>query len=316
MRRRFAFVILALLAWVGGTMAGSPGSTGTAAIAQTAGIIIGKAHAGYTPSLTGSKPVVVLAIGSGARPGDDVMHSLSDSLHVIFINPATHKASMVGIPRDSWVDIPGFGTNKINASMPYGGPPLLVKTIESNWGVHIDYYALTTFWGIRKIVDSVGGLTIDVPFAMNDPYSHANFQPGVQKLDGTQVLAFSRDRHSIASGDFGRSENGGRVLMALLAQFHKQFNKDPTSLYTWVGAGLQNVSSINMSLDEAMNLAWTCTHVSADSVQNFVLPGGTGMQGTLSVVFIDAGRATAIFKDAQKDAVVSKKNAPASPTST
>ena len=312
MRRRFALVMLALLAWVGGTVVSGMGSGGTAA-AQTPGIIIGKAHAGYTPSLTGTKPVVVLAVGSGARPGDDVMHSLSDSLHVIFINPATHKASMVGIPRDSWVAIPGFSTNKINAAMPYGGPPLLIKTIESNWGVHIDYYALTTFWGIRKIVDSVGGLTIDVPFAMNDPYSHANFQPGVQKLDGAQVLAFSRDRHSLLSGDFGRSQNGGLVLMALLAQFNKQFTKDPASLATWIGTGLQNLSSTDLSLDQVMNLAWTCTHVNAASVQNLVLPGGTGMQGSLSVVFIDATRAKAIFADAQKDAVVSKKNAPASP---
>ena len=315
MKRRFAFVMLSLLAWVGGTMAAGVESGGTA-VAQTPGIIIGRAHAGYTPSLTGNKPVVVLAIGSGARPGDDVLHSLSDSLHVIFINPATHNASVIGIPRDSWVSIPGHGSNKINATMSYGGPPLLISTIESNWGVHIDYYALTTFWGITKIVDSVGGLTIDVPFAMNDPYSHARFHPGVQKLNGNQVLAFSRDRHSLLSGDFGRSEDGGRVLMALLAQFHKQFTKDPSTLYTWIGAGLQNLTSTDLSLDEVMNLAWTCTHVNAASVQNFVLPGGTGMQGSLSVVYVDTSRAKAIFADASKDAVVSKKNAPASPTGT
>ncbi|MEA2613697.1 MAG: polyisoprenyl-teichoic acid--peptidoglycan teichoic acid transferase, partial [Chloroflexota bacterium] len=185
--------------------------------------------------------------------------------------------------------------------------------IESAWGVHIDYYALTTFWGIRKIVDSVGGLTIDVPFPMHDPYSHANFQPGVQKLNGTQVLAFSRDRHSILSGDFGRQEDGGRVFLALLAQFDKQFTKDPSALYTWIGAGLGNLTATNIPLDEVMNLAWTCTHVDATKVQNFVLPGGTGMQGVLSVVLINASRAKAIFADAQKDAVVSKKNAPASP---
>ncbi|MEA2521099.1 MAG: polyisoprenyl-teichoic acid--peptidoglycan teichoic acid transferase, partial [Actinomycetota bacterium] len=130
MRRRFVVLMLFLLAWVGAIVAAGFGSGGTA-VAQTPGIIIGKAHAGYAPSLTGSKPVVVLAIGSGARPGDDVMHSLSDSMHVIFINPTTHKASMVGIPRDSWVNIPAHGTNKINAAMPYGGPPLLIKTIET-----------------------------------------------------------------------------------------------------------------------------------------------------------------------------------------
>ena len=308
MTRRFWFVLVALAAWVAGTAVVGL-TSGNVATAQTPGIIVGKAHAGYTPSLTGTKPVVVLAIGSGARPGDDVMHSLSDSLHVIFINPATHAASIVGVPRDSWVNIPGYGTNKINASMVDGGPALVIKTMEANWGVHIDYYALTTFWGIRKIVDSVGGLTVDVPFAMSDPYSHANFQPGVQKLTGDQTLAFSRDRHSLASGDFGRSQNGGRVLLALLTQFRKQFTADPSSMYTWIGAGLQN-TAVDLTMDQTMGLVWTCTHVNPKTVQDIVLPGGTGMQGSLSVVFIDAAKAKAIFADAQKDAVISKPNVP------
>ncbi len=64
-------------------------------------------------------------MGSGARPGEDVLHSLADSLHVIFIDPATHKASMIGVPRDSYVPIEGHGTGKINSSLFYGGPELL-----------------------------------------------------------------------------------------------------------------------------------------------------------------------------------------------
>jgi molybdenum-dependent DNA-binding transcriptional regulator ModE len=117
---------------------------------------------------------------------------------------------------------------------------------------------------------------------------------GVVRIAGSQALAHS-------------------FLPASLAQFRKQFTKDPTALYTWVGSGMENLTAINLTLDQVMNLAWTCTHVSAAGVQNLVLPGGTGMEGTLSVVHIDTSRAKAIFSDAQKDAVVSKKNAPASP---
>ena len=97
-----------------------------AARAQSTGVVMGKAHAGFTPSLTGSKPVVILAIGSGAREGENVMRSLGDSLHLIFLNPAKKRAVLVGVPRDSYMPIPGHGSGKINSSMVYGGPALMV----------------------------------------------------------------------------------------------------------------------------------------------------------------------------------------------
>ena len=180
--------------------------------------MIGKAHAGFAPSLTGDEPIVLLIVGSGARLGDDVEHSLADSLHVVTINPDKHKATLIGIPRDSWVEIPGGGTSKINASIVQGGPDLLIQTVESISGLTIDYYALTTFWGMTQLYDNLGGLTMDVPFPMQDSFSGSDFEPGVQTLDGKQVLAFSRDRHSLSEGDFARQENGGRVLVASLAR--------------------------------------------------------------------------------------------------
>ena len=148
---------------------------------------------------------MLLVVGSGARLGDDVEHSLADSLHVLTINPDKHKATLIGIPRDSWVEIPGHGMSKINASLVEGGPDLLIQTVESISGLTIDYYALTTFWGMSQLYDNLGGLTIDVPFSMHDSYSGADFEPGVQTLDGKEVLAFSRDRHSLSGGDFARS---------------------------------------------------------------------------------------------------------------
>lgn len=312
MRRRAAFLVVALAAWVLGSALGSLNATVTAR-AQSAGVVVGKAHAGYTPSLTGSKPVVILAIGSGARPGEDVMRSLGDSLHLIFLNPASKRAVLVGVPRDSYLPIPGRGTGKINSSMVYGGPELMVQTMEQNFGVTIDYWALTTFWGFTDMINAVGGLTVDVPFPMVDSFSRTDFSPGVQKLTGPEALAFSRDRHSLGEGDFARQENGGRLFLAALAQFRKQFKTDQARLFTWLGAGMRNIET-EMPLSEVMTLAFTASKVPTTRVQNVVLLGGTDTIGGISVVTLDMARARAIMADAKKDALLLKKNVPPSPT--
>ena len=312
MRRRAAFLVVALVAWVLGSSLGA--LSGTQGVrAQSSGVVVGKAHAGYTPSLTGSKPVVILAIGSGAREGENVMRSLGDSLHLIFLNPAKKRAVLVGVPRDSYMPIPGRGSGKINSSMVSGGPELLVQTMEQNFGVTIDYWALTTFWGFTDMINDVGGLTVDVPFPMVDSYSRTDFAPGVQKLSGPEALAFSRDRHSLKQGDFGRQENGGRLMLAALAQFQKQFRADQARLLTWLGAGMRNIET-EMPLSEVMSLAYTASKVPAKKVQNVVLPGGVGMVGGMSVVTLDMARARAIVADAEKDATLVRKNVPPSPT--
>jgi len=309
-RRRGVFALLALFAWVVGSALGTLGAISPAA--AQAGVVIGKAHAGYAPSLTGDKPLVLLVVGSGARLGDDVEHSLADSIHVVSINPAKHRATIIGIPRDSWVEIPGHGTSKINASLVEGGPDLLIQTVESISGLTIDYYALTTFWGMSQLYDNLGGLTIDVPFSMHDSYSGADFEPGVQTLDGKQVLAFSRDRHSLSGGDFARSENGGRVLLASLTAFRKAFQADQSSLFAWIASGMRNVKT-TVRFDEVVQLAYTCSHINPKGVINIALPGTTGTEGTLSVVHLSSEKDT-IFADVKPDGIVSKKHIPPSPT--
>jgi LCP family protein required for cell wall assembly len=309
-RRRTLIAVTALVAWVAGSALGSLGAVAPAS-AQT-GLVIGKAHAGFAPSLTGDEPIVLLIVGSGARLGDDVEHSLADSLHVVTINPDKHKATIIGIPRDSWVEVPGRGSTKINASLVEGGPDLLVQTVESISGLTIDYYALTTFWGIKGLYENIGGLTIDVPFSMHDFYSEADFEPGVQTLNGQEVLAFSRDRHSLNSGDFGRQENGGRVLIASLAQFRKEFQADQSTLFTWVASGMRNVET-NVPFDEIVALAYTCSHINPKGVTNVVLPGTTGFEGSLSVVHLLSDK-DAIFADVKPDGILGKKHIPPSPT--
>jgi polyisoprenyl-teichoic acid--peptidoglycan teichoic acid transferase len=308
-RRRIALASLAMAAWIAGSTIGAVTPPEPAAAQPL--FKIEQAHAGYVPALDGSKPIFILFIGSGARPGDDVERSLADSIHIVSIVPAKHKAAILGIPRDSYVEIPGRGTAKINSAMFYGGPPLLVQTVESLTGIKLDYWALTTFWGFQAMINSIGGLTVDVPFAMQDSASGSNFEPGVQKLRGGEALAFARDRHSLPAGDFGRSEDGGRLLIAALAQFRKEFNKDPSRLLTWVAGGFRNVQT-EAPLDEVLALAFTCTLVNPKQVENVVAPGSTGMAGGISIVNLSS-EAQTIFDDMKRDGLVSKRNIPPSP---
>lgn len=310
MRSRGALVVLSLVAWIAGSTLGTVTATAPAH-AATPFLKIGQAHAGYVPTLNGTSPIFILFIGSDARPGEPVAGERTDSLHLVAINPAKHKASILGFPRDSWVEIPGYGMNKINAAMVNGGPALTVQTVENLTGIKIDYWALTSFDGITNMINQIGGLTVDVPFAMQDHYSHADFAPGVQLLDGRQVLSFARDRHSIPSGDFGRSENQGRVFIATLAQFRKEFAKDPSRLLTYIGAGLRNVQT-NVPLDQILSLAFTSTTINPKHVQNMVVPGGTSTVGGMSVVNLSAD-AVNIYNDMKNDGLVSKKNVPPSP---
>jgi polyisoprenyl-teichoic acid--peptidoglycan teichoic acid transferase len=306
----FGLVLAGLVLWVagatlgafadGGSASASSGSAGNAPLLE-----IGKAHpAQAVPSLTGSKPIFILCLGSDARPGEPLEGERTDSIHILAINPAKKRASLVGFPRDSWVNIPGHGMDKINAALTYGGPTLTTKVIEDITGIHMDYYAITGFGGMEAMIDGVHGLTIDVPTDMHDQYSKADFNAGVQHLNGHDVLAFSRDRHSLPNGDFGRSENQGLVFISTLEQFRKAFAKDPAELLAYVSSGMQNLQT-DLPLSEVISLAFTATTINPKNVSNAVVPAHVGMQGAESIVNIDPS-AKALYNDLKNDGILQK----------
>jgi LCP family protein required for cell wall assembly len=271
------------------------------------------AHAGHVPALDGSEPIFILVLGADARPGEQIERTRADSIHLVGINPAKGKATIVGFPRDSYVPIPGFGTNKINAAMPMGGPDLVVQTVEALTGVTIDYWALTWFEGFQAMVNDVGGLNVNVPFDVFDTYAHAQITAGQQVLDGRNALALARARHALPTGDFGRSENQGRLMVAALAQFRREFTKDPGRLLVWIGALLRNAQT-DVPLDELMTLAFTGTTLNPKRIANIVIPGSNALVGDTSVVTLDQAALEAISRDLANDGLVSTRNAPPSPT--
>jgi LCP family protein required for cell wall assembly len=309
MQRRtvFGFFLAGLILWIAGATLGI-GSGNDAATASTGSapfLEVGRAHpAEAVPSLTGNKPIFILTLGSDARPGQPLTGERTDAIHILAINPAKKRASLVGFPRDSWVNIPGHGMDKINAALTYGGPQLTIKVMEEITGIHMDYYALTGFGGFEAMIDGIHGLTIDVPYPMHDHYSKADFNAGPQHLNGHDVLAFSRDRHTLPNGDFGRSENQGRVFIDALTQFRKEFAKDPSSLLTWVGAGMQNLQT-DIPHSEILQHAVTATSLNPKHFSNSVVPAHVGSQGAESVVFIDSS-AKALYGDLKNDGILQK----------
>ena len=123
----------------------------------------------------------------------------------------------------------------------------------------------------------------------------------------------ARDRYSLLAGDFGRQEDGGRLILAALAQFQKEYQKDPGTLLTWIGAGLSNMST-TLTMDQVLQLAYTVTAQPVKNVQNIVLPGSSASIGGLSAVALNSAAVSAIFRDVIPDGIVSRKNAPPSPT--
>jgi polyisoprenyl-teichoic acid--peptidoglycan teichoic acid transferase len=156
----------------------------------------------------------IALIGSDARPGVD--GARGDALHVIGVNPSTNTATILNIPRDTC-----WHGGKINRAH-HDGLRSMANALGDLVRVPVAYAASVDFAGFEGLVDGWGGLQINIPFPMDDPYSGAVFAPGDQRLTGRQALAFSRDRHDFTNGDVQRSDNQGLVLLAALRQLQAE----------------------------------------------------------------------------------------------
>jgi len=183
-------------------------------IADTAGtnwLLVGSdSRAGLTPEQQKALSTGNVQDASGSR---------TDTILILHIPSGSGDSTLVSVPRDSELAIPGHGTDKVNAAFALGGAPLLVQTLEQATKVHIDHYAEIGFDGFANLVDAVGGVNICVdPPGMNDPFSGAHFAPGCQDLTGPQALAYVRDRHDFPDSDVSRVKHQRQFLSALLSK--------------------------------------------------------------------------------------------------
>jgi LCP family protein required for cell wall assembly len=148
--------------------------------------------------------------------GPDEGGARTDTIMLIS-KPKKGKTAIISIPRDLYVEVPGYGSHKINAAFNLGGPQLLVQTVESVSGVHIDHYAEIGFGGFAKVVDSIGGIRICLKTALRDPKAGLRLRAGCQKINGRQALGLVRSR-DYPNADLQRVINQRKVFAALMAK--------------------------------------------------------------------------------------------------
>lgn len=272
------------------------------------------------PFFAWSKVDKVDAFPSGSRPGDQPGTTYllvgSDSrkgltakqrkqLHtgnevgqrtdtIVLIHTGSGPTLTMSIPRDSYVPVPGHGSTKINAAFAYGGPKLLVQTIEQDTGIRIDHYAEIGLGGFVNVVDSVGGITICPTHTMNDKLANLHVKKGCQHADGRVALAYARSRH--ADPKLGDIARGGQQREVISAVGHKALS--PWTFINPFRYWSLNTSAANaLSVDNDMGVfamgrfAWAMTHSSL----NCVIP--------ISDLFVhwDPTRSKEIFKDIIND---------------
>jgi LCP family protein required for cell wall assembly len=203
-------------------------STGAWAVTSYVSGKLGRVDAGTTGT-PDTGPVNLVVAGIDTRDGlthrqeielhvgADVSMN-SDTLMLVHISADHSRVQVISLPRDSWVNIPGHGLNKINAAIGLGGVPLMVKTVEAATGLVVNDFVEVNFLGFVKVIDALGGVDICLPYAVDDSYTGLHMTAGVHHVDGITALKFARDRHSFAASDLARIGDQQQLMSSVFAE--------------------------------------------------------------------------------------------------
>ncbi|WP_431957515.1 LCP family protein [Nocardia lijiangensis] len=263
------------------------------------------ALAGYADRVGDTPGTNWLLVGSDGRnglspeqeqelaTGGDVGPERTDTIMLVHI-PKSGPATLVSLPRDSYVGIPGHGKDKLNAAFAIGGPQLLVQTVETATGLRIDHYAQIGFAGFASVVDTLGGIDVCVPKPIDDPLAGINLEAGCQTLNGPESLGFVRSR-ATALADIDRMNNQ-RLFMAALLEKATSGATLANPFTLWPLAG-DTARSLKVDEDDHIwdlgRLGWA---MRGDTVATTVPVGGfDDVSGSGNVLLWDKTKASAFF---------------------
>jgi LCP family protein required for cell wall assembly len=227
----------------------------------------------------------------------------TDTILVVHLPDNSTKPTMVSLLRDSWVAIPGHGNNKINAAYAFGGPSLLVKTVEQATGLRIDHYAEIGLGGFATVVDDVGGVTMCLPQPVKDSYAGIDLPAGCQNLNGANALGYVRSRHAFATSDFARTEHQREFLGALANKIASPGTfLNPFELFP-VMFDLPKALTVDSGdhLQDLISLGWNLRGVSGGNVVTTAVPIGGSTGGSL---LWDKTKSKQLFNDLNTDQAV------------
>jgi LCP family protein required for cell wall assembly len=275
---------------------------------------LGRVNAGTTGTPS-SGPLNILVAGLDERTGltprqQALLHVGqnqgevdTDTLMLVHV-PADHRyVRVVSLPRDSWVNIPGHGMNKINSALGLGGPQLMVQTVEQATGLTINDYVEVNFLGFVKVIDALGGVNICLPYAVDDRYSGLDMSAGMHHVNGITALEFARDRHSFPTSDLARIQDQQQLVSTALSEgISSGMLANPVRLESFLSA-----TAAAIKVDEGFNVVRladelrglspsdvTFTTVPLSNV-NYVTPTGE------SAVLWNSSAAAALFNELKTD---------------
>jgi len=242
--------------------------------------------------------------GGAAAPGGQ----RSDVILIVRVDPATHRAAMFSIPRDTVVQIAGGGRNKINAAFA-NGPSQLVQTIEQNFGIQINHYLLINFDGFQSIVNAIGGIKMNFPFPARDAFSGLKVSTtGCMRLGGVQALALARSRHFMylqngrwiaADGfapDLGRIRRQHIFLEQLARTAISKGLTNPIRANAFIGAVVHDITKDSaLKISDVARLANLFRSFNPSAMPTYTLPTGNANDAALgSIQVIQPAAATRV----------------------
>lgn len=265
-RRRFGWVWLVLLLWV----------VFLVAVPLWAWTEIEKVRAEPREGRPGSQPGhTYLLVGSDSREGltrqqrRDFGTGTAEGRRtdtIMLLHTGSGPNLLLSIPRDSIVEVPGYGTTKINAAYAFGGPRLLTRTIENETGIRVDSYVEIGFAGFVNVVDAVGGVEICPDTAMRDPLANLDIKKGCQQADGPTALGYARSRKLSSLGDIDRARRQREVVSAVGEKAASPWSVlNPVRYARLASAG---ADSLRLGRDtgpfDTLRFAWAMTRVTGD----------------------------------------------------
>ena len=229
----------------------------------------------------------------------------TDAIMIVQVSGDRKTVSVMSIPRDSWVEIPGHGQGKINAAYSYGGPSLTIHTVETLTGIHIDHFAVANFESFVALTDEIGGVRVN----LKTPQTLAGKElgAGAQVLNGQQALAYTRERSSLPNGDFDRVKRQQTWMRSIVSRVLTNGTlSSPTALYSFLKTASRTVAvDESFTLNQMQSLALETRHLHSNDIRFMTVPtAGTGTSADgQSIVTLDADADAPLFKAFAEDRV-------------